>query len=94
VWLKPQHQQIVGTYLAEIRHDAAVKQDELAVRIGRPQSFISGYERGQRRLDLLEFLVIVDALNVDLSSAMAAIVKRAHPLLEEHRKSRKTKKKG
>jgi len=32
-----------------------VTQRELASRLGKPQSFVSEYERGQRRVDVVEF---------------------------------------
>ena len=36
-----------------------------AIPIGRPQSFVSKYERGERRLDVLEFVKICHVLKVD-----------------------------
>jgi transcriptional regulator with XRE-family HTH domain len=47
------------------RKDAGVTQQQLADRIGKPQSFVSKYERGERRVDLVEFLAIADALGLD-----------------------------
>jgi transcriptional regulator with XRE-family HTH domain len=38
---------------------------ELAALLGRQQSFVSKYERGERRLDFVEFLEIADALQAD-----------------------------
>ena len=38
---------------------------ELAELLGRNQSFVSKYERGERRLDFVEFLEIADALEAD-----------------------------
>jgi len=40
--------------LRDIRQKANLTQHELAVRLGRPQSYISKYEGGERRLDFLE----------------------------------------
>ena len=40
--------------LRDIREKAGLWQVDLADAIGRPQSFISEYEAGQRRLDLVE----------------------------------------
>lgn len=48
--------------LTRTRTQAGVTQLELATRIGRPQSFVSKVERGERRLDLLEFCQIAAAL--------------------------------
>ena len=54
------------------RKEAHVTQQELAEQLGKPQSYVSKYERGERRLDVIEFLDIVEALGVD-----------PRPLLEE-----------
>jgi hypothetical protein len=46
--------------LIEARRAAALSQADLASRLSRPQSFVSKYERGERRLDLVaDFLVIM-----------------------------------
>jgi transcriptional regulator with XRE-family HTH domain len=39
--------------LRRIRLDAGLRQVDLAERLGQPQSFVSKYELGERRLDLL-----------------------------------------
>jgi transcriptional regulator with XRE-family HTH domain len=43
-----------------------LSQVDLARRLRRPQSFVSKYESGQRRLDLIELRAISRALGVDL----------------------------
>ena len=50
VWVKPQQYAALGALLAESRRAAGVTQDELAARLKKPQSFISTYEHGQRRV--------------------------------------------
>jgi transcriptional regulator with XRE-family HTH domain len=55
----------VGSALAAARHRSNLTQDELAARLQKPQSFISDFERGQRRIDLAEFIVIARALDAD-----------------------------
>jgi len=58
-------QQRLVTLLIEARHDAELTQVQLAKKLRRPQSFVSDYERGQRRLDVLEFLHITRVLAAD-----------------------------
>jgi len=51
--------------LIQYRQDASVSQLSLSKKLGKPQSFISKYETGERRLDLIEFLEIANALQFD-----------------------------
>ena len=51
--------------LVEARKKAGLSQAQLAVKLSRPQSFASKFERGERRLDVVEFKAIAEALNVD-----------------------------
>jgi transcriptional regulator with XRE-family HTH domain len=53
------------TSLIEARKQLGLSQVELARRLGKPQSFISKIEIGERRLDVLEFLQIMRALEDD-----------------------------
>ncbi len=53
------------TLLTKYRKEQGVTQVKLAERLGRPQSFVSKYENGERRLDLIEFLDIAAALEID-----------------------------
>jgi transcriptional regulator with XRE-family HTH domain len=65
LWVEAEHYKVVGACLAGARRRANVTQDELATRLGKPQSFVSEYERGQRRVDVVELLIISRALGVD-----------------------------
>ena len=52
--------------LRSIRKEAGMSQQELADRLRRPQSFVSKYESGERRLDIIELLEICDVVDMDL----------------------------
>lgn len=54
--------------LREIRKEAGLSQLELANRLGVPQSFVSKYESGERRLDILEIRLICNALKLSLQA--------------------------
>lgn len=51
--------------LIKARQTANLTQSELSTKLSRPQSYVSKYERGERRLDLIEFLEVVEALQVE-----------------------------
>lgn len=51
--------------LFEARKDAKLTQTQLSERLGKPQSFVSKYERGERRLDVIEFLAVCKRLEAD-----------------------------
>ena len=65
MWVEAENYRVVGACLAAARRRANVTQQELAARLGKPQSFVSEYERGQRRVDVVELLVISRALGFD-----------------------------
>ena len=52
-------------FLKATRNDAGVTQTELASRIGTDQSYVSKYERCERRLDYVEIRSICLALELD-----------------------------
>ena len=52
--------------LRQIRVDAELSQRDLARQLGQPQSFISKYESGERRLDPLELRQVCEAVGITL----------------------------
>lgn len=53
------------TALRDARKEAGLSQREVARRLRRPQSFVSAYESGDRKIDVLEFLRIANAVRTD-----------------------------
>ncbi|MBI5235439.1 MAG: helix-turn-helix transcriptional regulator [Deltaproteobacteria bacterium] len=51
--------------LIEAREKADLTQADVAARLGKFQSFVSKYELGERRLDVVEFLDVATALGVE-----------------------------
>jgi transcriptional regulator with XRE-family HTH domain len=63
------HRQLCAR-LRRLRARAGLTQGQLAERLGERQAFVSEYERGQRRLDVVELRTIAAALG----GAAAAVV--------------------
>jgi transcriptional regulator with XRE-family HTH domain len=51
--------------LVAVRHAAGIRQQALAKKLRKPQSFIAKYEGGERRIDVVEFITIARALDAD-----------------------------
>lgn len=51
--------------IRDARTQAGLTQQEVARRLRRPQSFVSAYESGDRKIDVLEFLRIARATGAD-----------------------------
>jgi transcriptional regulator with XRE-family HTH domain len=47
------------------RKEHRLTQLDLAKKLGRPQPFVSKYERGDRRLDVVDFLWITKLIGAD-----------------------------
>jgi transcriptional regulator with XRE-family HTH domain len=61
--------------LRRIREEAALSQSALAEKLGRPQTFVSKSELGERRVDFLE--------TVEFCAACRVTVGQFHKRLEE-----------
>ena len=68
--LAPKHGSAYAALTSRIRQariDAGLTQTEAARRLGKPQSFISKCESGQRRLDFVELGALAALYGKDLS---------------------------
>ncbi len=50
-------------------------QTEIARRLGKPPSYVAKYELGERRLDVLEFLDLSEAIGFDASALLEKLGK-------------------
>jgi transcriptional regulator with XRE-family HTH domain len=60
--------------LASRRAAAGLSQEDVARRLRRPQSFVSKYETGERRLDVVELLEVAEAIGFDPRKLIADLV--------------------
>ena len=51
--------------LVSARQKQGLTQRELAIRLNKVHSFVAKYEQGERRLDVIEFLDIAEALELN-----------------------------
>ncbi len=62
--------------LVAARERSDLTQAQVAAKMRRPQSFVSKYENGERRLDVVEFVQVCAALGVSPQSIVANLHKR------------------
>lgn len=60
----PDHARLVALPRQQ-RKRAGLTQQEVADRLGVPQSFVAKYEGGERRLDVLEFIAVARAIEAE-----------------------------
>jgi transcriptional regulator with XRE-family HTH domain len=59
-------QEQLQTLLRQVRTEAGLTQTDVAQRLGQPQSFVSKYESGERRLDILELRDVCQVTGISL----------------------------
>jgi transcriptional regulator with XRE-family HTH domain len=60
-------QELLLSLFRAVREEKGLHQTDVAGALGRPQSFVSKYEAGARRLDLLELKDVCDAVGIELT---------------------------
>ena len=66
----PEHNRLTDL-LRELRQDAGLNQTELAERLGVSQTWVSKYELGERRLDLVQLRQVCQALGMSAAKFVA-----------------------
>ena len=56
----------LAALLRQIRAEANLTQGQVAERIGQTQSYVSKYETGEQRLDLIELEAVCKAVQISL----------------------------
>jgi transcriptional regulator with XRE-family HTH domain len=62
------HRLMVGALLRSLRQEANLRQEDVASRLHKPQSYVSKYESGEQSLDVIEVADICEAVGTDLIS--------------------------
>jgi transcriptional regulator with XRE-family HTH domain len=61
--------------LKDTRRAAGMTQSALAAKLDRAQSYVAKYEQGERRLDVIEFLEITEAIGIDPSRLLKKLAR-------------------
>lgn len=61
--------------LTEARKSAGLTQVEIAARLKQPQSYVSKYESGVRRLDVVEYMQVAKAIGFDPAELIRKLAK-------------------
>jgi len=59
--------------MIKARKAAGLTQRELSDRLHKPQSFVAKYEGGERRVDVVEFLTVCQAIGADSAKLLKAL---------------------
>jgi ribosome-binding protein aMBF1 (putative translation factor) len=62
--------------ITDARKKAGLTQQKLAKRLKRPQSFVAKCERGERRVDVLEFIEIAEGIGTDPVALLRELIRR------------------
>ena len=73
------NERIVLALLRTVRQENGMRQVDLADLLRQPQSYVSKYESGERRLDLLELRQVCNALDISLE----AFIRRLESAFDE-----------
>ena len=74
--------------LVSARKSSGLTQVEVASRLKRPQSFVAKYEGGERRIDVIEFIDIVRAVERDPREVFEALVSASGTGTRRRRRAR------
>ena len=74
--LSTKESKILLEMLYQLRSSSGIRQSDLAQMLKVPQSFISKFESGERRIDLIELRAILKCLNTKLVEFITELEKR------------------
>jgi transcriptional regulator with XRE-family HTH domain len=67
--------QALRAILRDARLNAGVTQQQLAERLGKPQSYVAKVEGGERRIDVIEFIAFARAIGANPATLFASVSK-------------------
>lgn len=76
------YREVINT-VVEARKSANISQRELARRLSKPPSFVNKIEMLERRLDVLEFILISRAIGIEPERLMESVRDRVFGVIAE-----------
>lgn len=71
----PVYRAVVETLVAA-RREQGLTQRDMAARLGKPPSYVAKVELAERRMDIAEFILIAQALEVSPSTLFQRVLER------------------
>lgn len=79
---------VLGGVLVRARQRSGRKQFQVAALLGVPASYLSKVEKGTRRLDVIEFIHIAEAMGADPCELVRELQEKLKPYAEPSESSR------
>jgi transcriptional regulator with XRE-family HTH domain len=64
-WVQSPEYEALARIIVKARQDAHLTQREVAARLSKPPSYVAKIEARERRIDVVEFVAIVQAIGAD-----------------------------
>ncbi len=71
--ISPSYKSALETLIAA-RHRQGLTQRDVAQRLGKPPSFIAKIENRSRRVDIVEFIALAEALGLEPSTLLREVI--------------------
>ena len=73
-WVASLHYRAVVAALKAARLEAGISQRQMALRLGKPPSFVNKIELIERRIDVLEFIAVAKAIGIPPAALIERLV--------------------
>ena len=67
--------QVLRKLIRDERKRRGLSQAQVALALGRPQSYVADFERRERRIDVVEYLTLADAIGFDPLILLAEVMR-------------------